>query len=781
MKRLLPLALLALFPVLANAQQQPPVQPYRTITSPTIAELSASFGKPPKVYSAIHWAIWGGPQTKERVMSDIDKIAANGGGVYMINNSQRVAPKYLSPEYLDIVKSAVSEAKKNGMHVWIETDCGYPDGFAGGAISKDYPMLGMQGIITDCHCTVAAGATLDIPLPPDTLGIIASPGGAAAGGPAGTAMPIPADKVFKYTPPRRGAGTISVELANNVVIRYNVSPGEPFTIPVPDGTKSISLGGGGGGGGGARGGRGGGGGGGTIIPLPANGQLKWTAPAGAGSYDVAFIRRVYRSSPTRNDNGEDGGATKDGFYTLIDYLDPLATKTFIKCVHENYATAVGDEFGKTVLGFRGDETDYSGVTPMTSKLLETFKAMKGYDFQPYIPQIFGGRSSPEAVRAKADYWDVWSAMFRDNFYKVQEDWCNARGMEYMMHLNHEESQVACCTSEGSFERSMRYVGVPGIDNLSQIKPGTVADFPKLAASTAHMYGRPQSWAEEGGGPGAGKFVADYQLVRGINFMNIQGMTGAGAGNIGWYVSRSQWVLANGRPAAQVAYYHATDSIWLGDTEADRVCVSLANELLQHQIDFDHIDHDSLVSVCTLEGGGLKNLSGQVYKAVIIPSCTVIQKDMLDRLRDFAKGGGKVVFVGRTPTMVADKTFLNATGAPDLSFATLVEPTAQITDRVVAALPKPDVKLDTACTAIKYTHRVMKDGDAYFFFNESAQAQTRTATLDGTGQVQVWDANTGKIQPLAGAPKADGSVAVPLVLGPQEAKIIVIGPLPTTAG
>ena len=27
-------------------------------------------------------------------------IAANGGGVYMINNSQRVQPKYLSPEYL---------------------------------------------------------------------------------------------------------------------------------------------------------------------------------------------------------------------------------------------------------------------------------------------------------------------------------------------------------------------------------------------------------------------------------------------------------------------------------------------------------------------------------------------------------------------------------------------------------------------------------------------------------------------------------------------------------
>src|ERR1700690_1284480 len=170
MKRLLQCAVLGMFPLVANA-----AQPWQEVTMPTVAEAAATFPNPPKEYGAIHWAIWGGPQTKEKVMADIDRIAANGGGVYMINNSQRGAPKYLSPEYMDIVKAAVAECKKNGMKVWIETDCGYPDGFAGGAISKDYPLLGMQGIIPDARCTVAAGATLDIPLPIDTLGILASP------------------------------------------------------------------------------------------------------------------------------------------------------------------------------------------------------------------------------------------------------------------------------------------------------------------------------------------------------------------------------------------------------------------------------------------------------------------------------------------------------------------------------------------------------------------------------------------------------------------------------
>jgi hypothetical protein len=247
------------------------------------------------------------------------------------------------------------------------------------------------------------------------------------------------------------------------------------------------------------------------------------------------------------------------------------------------------------------------------------------------------------------------------------------------------------------------------------------------------------------------------------------------------MSRAQHLMAIGRPAAQVALYHPTDSFWMNDKEADDVTVSLVTQLMERQIDFDHIDADALAAVCTLDGGGLKNLSGQVYRAIIVPTSTVIQKAVLERLRAFAAGGGKVIFVGRTPAMVVDRTFLHPEGgAPDLSFATL-EPSPEITARVVAALPPPDVKLDAACPPVKYLHRSLKDGEVYFFFNESSQTQSRTATLAGTGQVQVWDASRGTIHPLAGVAKAAGSVAVPLTLAPQESCFIVIGAIPAGAG
>jgi hypothetical protein len=780
-----PMRILARFVLLAcvschSTPPSPRLQPWREVTMPTVAEAAAAFPQPPMEYRAIHWAFWGGQQSKERILADLERIHTNGGGVYMINNSRGLRPKYFTPEYLDLVKFTVEECKKRGMKVWIEGDAGYPDGFAGGMISRDYPQLGMQGIVADARLTVAGGQTLNMPLPPDTLGIVANQrAGAAAPGaeapaPTGTALPLPADGKFKWT--ARGASEVTIQGPGGDV-RYSVVAGQTLTIPLASGTRGIMVNSGGGGRG--RGGRAVGGAAqpGTVLPLPADGQLRWTAP-GTGTWELTFVRHVYRSSPTRFVNREDETNDKDSLYSLIDYLDPEATRTYLKVIYQTYEKLVGEEFGKTILGFRGDETDFTGFMPWTPKLLETFQKEKGYDLKPWIVQFFAGGLTAEAQRAKADYWDVWSGLFRDHFYKLMEEWCKARQMEFMVHLNHEELMMGgggdMIRNEGSFFRDMRYVGVPGVDNLNQIGPGIVADFPKLAASAAHVTGRPLVWDEEGGGTGQnGKFVVNYQLVRGINYMNIRGLSSAGGAEIGWYVSRAQHLLAMGRPAAQVALFHPTDSMWMNDKEADDVTLRLVTQLLEHQIDFDHIDSDELASLVTREGGGLKNLSGQIYRAVIVPTSTVIQKAVLERLRAFAAAGGKVVFVGRTPAMVVDRTFLHPkAGAPDLSFATL-EPMPEITDRVVAALPPPDVKLDTPCPPVKYLHRALKDGEVYFFFNESNQIQPRTATLASSGHAEVWDAASGTIHPLDIVAKEPGHVTVTLPLGPQEARFIVL--------
>jgi hypothetical protein len=313
------------------------------------------------------------------------------------------------------------------------------------------------------------------------------------------------------------------------------------------------------------------------------------------------------------------------------------------------------------------------------------------------------------------------------------------------------------------------------------------NFPKLASSAAHLFGKPKVWTESGGGLGIdGKYALDYQLVRGINAMQIGIARGPGGGGalppqapmLAWYTDRAGYLMAIGRPAAQVGLYYPSNSMWMGDEAADRSMTKLGWQLFEHQVDWDYFDEQSLSSVATLADGGFKDLSGQVFRAIVVPSTTVISKTGLERFQAFVKAGGKVIFVGKTPTLVVDKTFRDAKEKPDLSFATLIEPAGDITERVIAALPKPDVALDAAWQRLTYNHRSWRDGDMYFFFNEGTQAQSRTATIAGHGVAQVWDLTTGEIHPISGATAEGDSVRFSLVLGPYETKVVVVGPLPS---
>jgi len=708
-------------------------RPWQQITVPSVGDAVANFKTPPREYGAIHWAIWGGELTKERIVSEFDSLVANG--VYIVNfgPSQHMTPKYFSPEHLALIKFGIDEAAKRGMRVWIADEGSYPSGFAGGLISKDYPQLAMQGIVADTHIGVAPGQTLSISAPEGAL------------------------------------GAFYVDTAGNA----------------------------------------------QVVPIQ-NGKIKWVPPPpGANGpvrpVELVIVRHVYRSSPTRYINREDGTTAKDSLYSLIDYLDADATRAFLKTTHEVYKKMFGDQFGKTFLGFFGDEPDYTGFIPWTPKLLDEFKQQKGYDLQPYLPLLFAPKMTEQAWRVKADYYDVWSGIFRNTFFGVQAEWCAKNNVDYLVHLNHEELMLNLARpedlirNEGDYFRDNRYVEVPGIDNLGQLTPSAVHtpdgtwdvnnNFPKLASSAAHLFGKPKVWTESGGGPGIeGKYSLDYQLVRGVNTLQIRipvgrpGPNGEGpagpapavppqASMLAWYTNRAGYLMAIGRPAAQVGLYHPANSMWMGDEEADRSTTKLGWQLYEHQVDWDYFDEQSLSSVATIADGGFKNLSGQVYRAIVVPSTTVISRIGLERFQAFVKAGGKVIFVGKTPTLVVDKSFLEAKGVPDLSFATLIEPSGDITPRVLAALPKPDVKLDAEFPRLTYTHRSWRDADLYYFFNESNKHETRMATIGGHGQAQVWDLGTGEIHAISGAVAEGDSVRFGLALGPYEAKVVVVGPLP----
>jgi hypothetical protein len=780
--------------------------PWQKIQMPTAAEVAKVWVNPPSEYGPEPYFGMNGPVTIESLAHDLDTMKSLGFHAVTAQAGGGMTTTYLTPEYFDFFKQFVEEAKKRDMKVWIVDDIGYPSGFAGGIFAasgtgaNDKHNLSMQALtLSPQRFPVKAGETLNQTVSPNAIAAIA------------------------ITP-----------------------SGERITVPIN------------------------------------NGSISWTAPSGS-DYTVAVVEHVFRTSPTKSDTNPTHA--KDSTQPLEDYLSPEATAAYIEATHNGYYKAMPELFGSTILGFRGDEPDYSiAGLPWTPAFFDTFQNLKGYDIRPYLAAILlsqgGGRPRPPAgtparaaatspqsdpafiptgpptpptkltdkeLRAKGDYYDVFSQMFRDGFFKPQGVWCAAHGVAYQVHLNHEEMEMDLTRSEGDFLRDMKYVEVPGIDAIwHQIWTDTISDYPRLASSAAHVYGHPQSFTESFAAyrPAPditqARYILNEQLVRGINIMETMFYSATRPASAGPeppqparptapgapaapprrggpsqvmrdpafpaladYVRRVGYVMSMGRPAASVALYIPSSSMWLNDRDSDIAFVATEQMLSERQIDFDIINQDALATDLKPGPGSLESMSGNAYRTVIIPSADVLTQAELDRLKAFAhpvgnQPGGKVLFLGRTPSIISGKTILDARASTpaDFSFATVetsaqlpptptppaYAPTAAPGPQVVPpaietalnkVIPTREVALDTPDTALKVNTRRLKDASVYFFFNEGPQPSTHSVTLKATGKtVESWDPATGAVSPLASTP-ANGAITLKLDLKPYETRLITV--------
>ncbi|MGA3159940.1 MAG: glycosyl hydrolase [Terracidiphilus sp.] len=717
-------------------------QSWQRLQNPTAAEVAAQWKTPPPEYGPEPYYGLNGLVSIPQVERDLDTLHGLGFQAVTVQAGFNMPFVYMSPEYLAFFRKFVEEAKQRNMRVWIVDDAGYPSGFAGGKFTTEKPELRMQALEVAEKFPVAGGAV------------------------------------------------VHHDLASGVVSAAAVDQD------------------------------------GVAVPIPLRGNtLDWTATA--GNWTVLLVDHEFRTSPTRSDTNPK--RVKDGSQSLEDYLDPIATAQYLSFTHEQYKKIVGDEFGKTVMGFRGDEPDYSiSGLPWTPKFFERFKEIKGYDVQPYVA-LFAQTPSrrdpgiaihltPEQIRIKGDYYDVFSQMFAAGFFKSQGDWCAANHLEYQVHLNHEEREMELTRSEGSFFRAMRAVEVPGIDAIwHQIWKDTISDFPRLASSAAHVYGKPRAFTESFAAyrpaPDVemARYILNEQMVRGVNLVETMYFpaTSAGArppsgymGEPGFpdllaYVRRLSYLMAMGRPDATVALYLPSSSMWLGNDASDTAFVSTERLLSEHQIDFDIVDEDALARDLKLLKGSFETLSGNRYRTVILPAPQVISTEALARLKAFAQGGGKVLFLGGAPQFIAGQTMRDAkpATASDFFWATVVdaqlpptptppmEPPAappapqavpgEVLAAVNAVVVAPVLRMDVPETALRVMKRRWKDADVYLFFNEGAQPSDHKVALLSKGRIaEAWDPQAATVIPLQST-RAGKNLAVQLKLAAYETRVIAV--------
>jgi hypothetical protein len=542
----------------------------------------------------------------------------------------------------------------------------------------------------------------------------------------------------------------------------------------------------------------------AIFAKTAEGSWRHIADRFSAKGDVVPVMWEFRTNPTRYVHAP--GFSKDAKYSFIDPLNPAATRRFLAYTHEEYEKYIGDEFGKTVLGFMGDEPSVAGM-PWTPALIQEFRRRKGYDLMPHLIRLVQPAVDEESRRVLADYRDVWTDLYHENFFRVQSEWCAKRGLEYIVHLCGEEDLKTMVQLNGDYFKCNRSVQVPGVDAIwRQVWPGKVQDYPKLASSAAHVYGKPRAFTESYGVYGSGisieqaKWVLDYQYVRGINQFQAMGFSSSNEGfkrifsppnwnaepqwkhfrELADYASRLSYVLSVGRPVISTAVYYPTFSGWMDQYESEKDTLAIARTLLEAQRDFDFVDDHALAEVLLREGRFLTNRSGQMYSAVVLASSSVISAAALQRLRAFANAGGTVVVAGAKPSVIVGKNFLTAgdgsvnpllqNGKP----STATVRTVARLEEVVSVLESPDLSIQPESTHVRYVHRSLSDGEVYWLFNEGDAPVDVMLQVRGRGGMERWDPANGTRQPVY-ALATSGMLKFPLHLEKGETALFVTSP------
>ncbi len=383
---------------------------------------------------------------------------------------------------------------------------------------------------------------------------------------------------------------------------------------------------------------------------------------------------------------------KEGFFngaTDVDRLNREATDEFIRITHEKYKSAVGDLFGKEILGIFEDEphrgflfggSDFDRM-PYTYTLFETFEQYAGYDLRSRLPELYYQRSGESFNKVAYDYIDVLDRMFINNFAKPYSEWCRKNNLILTGHIWQENNLVSQTRLSGSVQRYYEYMDYPGVDVLNnELDKLWIV---KQCYSVAKQLEKPFVLSELYGCSGWQtrfedyKRIGDWQAVLGVNLrchhLSWYTMEGEAKRDYpasifyqsAWfdnykyvedYFSRFNYVLSAGQALTEVAVINPIESAW-GMVRAgcfykynalypdlqklNRDYAETFHALTDCGVDFDYVDEEILSRYGKVSGNRLK-VGAAAYSTVIVSGLVTIRKSTLDFLNQLAEAGGKVI-------------------------------------------------------------------------------------------------------------------------------------------
>ncbi|MBS7634324.1 glycosyl hydrolase family 43, partial [Candidatus Bathyarchaeota archaeon] len=484
------------------------------------------------------------------------------------------------------------------------------------------------------------------------------------------------------------------------------------------------------------------------------------------------------------------------FGKLLPSLEPLSKKGLTGALIDSY------------------EVGFQNWTPEFPK---EFQHRRGYDLRKYLPAITG-RIVGSAEVSERFLWDV---------RRVQAD---------LMADYYYGGLAKLCHKHGMKSYAEPYAGGP----FDEIQIGSRVDVPmgefwvsrddahertiKLAASIAHIYGKPIVGAESFTGepsvsawqehPYLMKSLGDFMFTRGLNQIIFHtyahqphptakpGMTMGPWGinfnrNTTWwdqckpwikYLTRCQYMLQQGKFVADILYF-VGESAPMGVPHESQL-----NPPLPKGYDYDFVNGEAILTCLTVKDEKIVTPNEVSYKVLVLGEQKKITLRLLSKIRDMVKQGIYLVVCSRpngSPSLADPQNDEELKRIVDELWGDLDGKTVKERDfgkgkvfwstSLQEVLDRCGVKPDFECssrsadTLINYIHRRTDDGaDIYFVANRRRRREDLVCTFRvQSKQPELWNPETGEITPMPIYEiLEDGRVRMPLILGPCGSVFVV---------
>ncbi len=479
----------------------------------------------------------------------------------------------------------------------------------------------------------------------------------------------------------------------------------------------------------------------------------------------------------------------EGF--VLDHFSMEAIQDHIKHVADPLIEACGTNVPYSVFSDSLEvyESDW------TPDFLEEFRARRGYDLTPHLPELAAG-SGAEAVDLRYDWGRTLAELIDEHYLTPLNTWAREHHTKFR---SQSYGQPAVTLSSNAL------VDLPEGEGSQWHGPFS---FTRWATSASHVYGRPVTSSETWtwlhspsfrATPLDMKAEADTFFLQGINQLVGHGWpySPPSAGDPGWsfyaaavfndhnpwwivmpdvtsYLTRMSYLLRQGKPANDIAVFLPEEDaqgrfrpghVSVTDEMPRLLGPELAPAILDAGYNFDFIDSAAI------------DRMGINYPVLVLPDVERIPLATYRKIEEYAHHGGLVIAIKGLPrrapgymesphdtagvAQISQDLF-----TPEAKNAKLAAGPADLAAAIGAVL-KPDVQISPATPTVGFIHRKLADADLYFVANTDNQPHVFDATFrtDKPG-AELWDAMSGQITSY-GARKT-----LHFSLAPYESRVVV---------